>query len=226
MKDVDSRLAARLGYRFSDSGLLEHALTHRSAGPVNNERLEFLGDAILNLLIAEALYRASPQSGEGPLTRLRAALVRRETLAEVARQLGLGGLLRLGAGELKTGGRDRDSILADALEAVFGAIYLEAGLDTCRELALELFGGRIEEAARGDARKDPKTMLQEALQSRGLPLPRYRVLEVSGDAHDQCFRVECAVEALGKVWRGEGSSRRRAEQEAAVRAIAGLDRPS
>lgn len=214
-----ARLEARLEHRFEDPALLERAVTHRSRGAANNERLEFLGDSILNFLVAERLFADHPRATEGSLTRRRAALVRKETLADVARDLDLGDALQLGSGELKSGGRDRDSILADALEAVVGAVYLDAGIETCRGLVARLLEARIEERARESAGKDPKTRLQEALQSRGLPLPVYEVTGVEGEPHAQRFTVCCAVRGLGFDTRGHGTSRRRAEQDAAGKAI-------
>jgi ribonuclease-3 len=219
MSSPEDRLRARLGYGFREPELLRRALSHRSAGSPNNERLEFLGDAVLNLVIAEVLYRASPQAHEGSLTRRRATLVKRETLAAVAREIGLGAALCLGAGELKSGGRDRDSILADALEAVIGAMYLDAGLPTCAVWLQGLMAGRLREACMAEVEKDPKTQLQEWLQGRGNSLPRYHVTAIEGEAHDQTFRVECEVPGLPDRVVGRGTSRRGAEQDAATRAL-------
>jgi ribonuclease III len=213
------RLVEKLGYQFREPALLEHALTHRSAGSLNNERLEFLGDSILSLVVASELYRRFPQATEGELSRLRASLVKRETLALIAREVDLGPYLRLGSGEMKSGGHRRESILADALEAVFGAVYLDGGFDTCRDLVLNLYDELLEELPAATSLTDPKTRLQEYLQSRRLPLPSYHVIEVTGEAHAQSFRVECTLEALGKRTQGVGSSRRRAEQDAASRAL-------
>lgn len=223
MSDADLQLARRLGHQFQDPSLLEQALTHRSAGAGHNERLEFLGDSIINFLIAETLYRAKPDAREGQLTRLRALLVRRDTLAAVARELELGAALKLGGGELKSGGRDRDSILADALEAVIGAVYLDSDMDTCRALAARLFSARIEQALKRRAGKDPKTRLQERLQAQGLPLPSYEVVDVKGAAHVQEFRVSCTVAGLDEPTCGTGGSRRKAEQAAARLALEQLD---
>lgn len=223
MSDVDGRLQERLGYAFSDPELLERALTHRSVGARNNERLEFLGDAILNFVVAELLYQAEPQAHEGRLTRLRAHLVRRETLAAIARELDLGTALRLGPGELKSGGRGRDSILADAFEAVVGAIYLDSGLAACRQVLEILIDDRLARAAREVGLKDPKTRLQETLQGQGRALPQYTVVKLEGAAHDQSFTVECEVEGIAHPVTGSGSSRRRAEQDAASRALEALD---
>lgn len=213
---AEDALLQRLGYRFRNPALLDSALTHRSAGGANNERLEFLGDAILGLVIAEDLFRRYPEASEGELSRLRATQVRKLTLAELARDLDLGEFLRLGPGELKSGGYRRDSILADALEAIFGAVYLDSDFSTCAELIKDLYRERL--GALPDeplALKDPKTSLQEHLQSRHLDLPTYTVIAIRGDAHDQVFEVECRIAAPDLSARGNGSSRRRAEQQAA-----------
>lgn len=210
---------ARLRYAFRDAGLLETALTHRSAGRRNYERLEFVGDAVLSFVVAEMLYREFPEADEGELSRRRAALVSGGTLAEVATGLGLGAQLRLGGGELKSGGYRRSSILADALEALFGAVYLDGGIAAARSLIEGLFAGRVDALPALADLKDPKTRLQEQLQARGLPLPAYAVDEVSGEPHEQNFVATCGVPALGLHTRGEGSSRRRAEQEAAARLL-------
>ncbi|MBI5461820.1 MAG: ribonuclease III [Gammaproteobacteria bacterium] len=209
-------LLRTLGYAFRDPALLDSALTHRSAGGVNNERLEYLGDAVLGLVIAEDLYRRYPQASEGELSRLRASLVRKQTLAELARDLQLGEYLRLGSGELKSGGYRRDSILADALEAIFGAVYLDGGFAASAGLIQTLYAERLQNLPTEPlAIKDPKTQLQEYLQSRHLHLPEYAVVSVRGDAHDQIFEVECHIVALTQTTRAQGSSRRRAEQQAA-----------
>lgn len=215
-------LGEQLGYAALDASLFEAALTHRSAGSRNNERLEFLGDAVLNLLVAEQLYQRFPTAAEGDLSRLRARIVSAEPLAEVAVALRMGDELRLGSGELKTGGFRRQSILADALEAVIGAAYLDRGLESARALVQRLFGSRLDELPGLAELKDPKTRLQEMLQARGLPLPSYVVEGVDGEAHAQQFRVRCEVPALGLDSPGEGSSRRRAEQEAAQRVLDAL----
>ena len=209
-------LVSRLEHRFRNPGLLEAALTHRSAGSRNNERLEFLGDAVLGFVIAEWLYQEFTGVSEGQLSRLRASLVKGDTLAGIARQLELGDYLRLGTGELKSGGFRRDSILADAMEAVLGAVYLDAGFDTCRAMIRKLFAEKFGDLSLVGEHKDPKTRLQEYLQSQKLTLPVYEVIEVSGKAHHQRFVVECKIDAAGEHGaRGEGSSRRRAEQTAA-----------
>lgn len=212
---MPGNLINRLEYRFQDSDLLEAALTHRSAGSRNNERLEFLGDAVLGFVIAEWLYQEFTGVSEGQLSRLRASLVKGETLAGIARQLELGNYLRLGAGELKSGGFRRDSILADAMEAVLGAVYLDDGFEACRALIHKLFADRLADLSLVDEHRDPKTRLQEYLQSQKITLPVYEVVDVSGKAHHQRFVVECRVESAEHGTRGEGSSRRRAEQSAA-----------
>jgi ribonuclease III len=223
MNDADGRLQGRLGYAFDDPGLLRQALTHRSRGTHNNERLEFLGDAILDFVIAELLYRTQPDAHEGRLTRLRAHLVRRETLAAIARDLDLGESLHLGPGELKSGGRGRDSILADAFEAVIGAMYLDAGLPSCRDVLEALYRDRLARAAREMGLKDPKTRLQELLQGQGRALPQYTVVNLEGAPHDQSFTVECQVDGTASPMLGFGSSRRKAEQDAASKALEKLD---
>lgn len=209
----------RLGYAFRDLGLLDAALTHRSAGKHNYERLEFLGDSVLSFATAVLLYRAYPDADEGDLSRYRATLVSGSSLAAVAADLGLGDQLRLGSGELKTGGFRRGSILADALEALFGAVYLDGGIAAAHEVIERLFAERLAQLPRAQELKDPKTRLQEHLQARGLPLPAYALEAVSGEAHDQWFVASCEVTALEARARGEGSSRRRAEQEAAQRVL-------
>ena len=203
-----------LGHEFNDPALLEQALTHCSAGSLNNERLEFLGDAALGCVIARELYQRYPQAREGELSRLRATLVRRESLAAVAQTLDVGQYLRLGTGERKSGGHHRDSILSDAVEALFGAIYLDGGFAACKKCILSLFSNVLENLSGVAALKDAKTRLQEHLQSRQLDLPEYRVIEVTGKAHSQHFKVECVV-ADSEPTQGQGKSRRHAEQDAA-----------
>lgn len=215
-----SRLLRKLEVDFSDSALFRQALTHRSADSRNNERLEFLGDAVLGLTVSEALYRRFPQADEGELSRYRARLVRRETLAEVGRELDLGEYLYLGSGELKSGGFRRDSILADALESIIGAVYLDVGFEKAAALVLRVLGERIDELEDVDELKDAKTRLQEYLQARQRELPEYEVSDVRGQPHDQIFSVICRIPGFEHVVAGEGSSRRRAEQQAAQRALA------
>jgi ribonuclease-3 len=206
---------AQLGYSPRDVALFLRALTHRSAGSAHNERLEFLGDAVINLVAAEFLYQQFPDADEGVLSRLRASVVSGESLARVAARAELGDVLILGAGELKTGGFRRESILADALEAVCGALYLEAGLDIARSAVRRLLGESLAECAAHAELRDAKTRLQEWLQSRGLPLPRYTVESVVGESHAQQFGVNCEIDSPAARAHGEGSSRRRAEQAAA-----------
>jgi ribonuclease III len=216
---------ARLGYEFRDPALLEAALTHRSAGRRNYERLEFVGDAVLNFAVAALLFRACPDADEGGLSRYRAALVSGSSLAEVATELHLGEQLRLGGGEMKSGGHRRSSILADALEALFGAVYVDGGIGAAIAVVESLFAGRVGALPQAQELKDPKTRLQEQLQARGLPLPAYAVEAVSGEPHEQWFVARCEVEALELQALGEGSSRRRAEQEAARQLLETLSRP-
>lgn len=213
-----ARLQRALGHEFADPALLDRALTHRSAGSRNNERLEFLGDSIVNHVIAEALYRRFPAAKEGELSRMRAALVRGDTLADLALALDLGAHLTLGPGERSSGGHRRASILADALEAVIGAIFLDAGMAVCRACVLGWFGDRLESLAVA-AGKDAKTRLQEYLQGRGHPLPVYELVAVRGEDHDQQFSVACRLEQPVLVSEGTGRSRRKAEQAAAKVAL-------
>ena len=214
-----SRLQQTLGYEFSNGDLLTLALAHRSVGSNNNERLEFLGDSIVNHVIAEALYQQFPGAREGELSRMRASLVKGDTLAELARELGLGQYLRLGPGEKKSGGHRRSSILADALEAVAGAILMDSDVDTCRACLLQWFASRLARLNDATAVKDAKTRLQEYLQGRRRPLPVYELLEVSGDDHRQLFRVACKVQKPVLMVQGTGNSRRKAEQAAAETAL-------
>lgn len=219
-----SSVPAIKGYdhRFADPSLLAIALTHRSAGAPHNERLEFLGDAVLGLLVAEALYVRFPKRREGELTRLRAALVCEPSLAELARGLDLGEHLRLGPGELKSGGWRRDSILADAFEGVLGATFVDGGLDAARAALTPLLAARIEALGDGRVGKDPKTALQESLQGRGLGLPEYRLIDSEGAGDQARFQVLCVIEALAIETCGEGASRRAAETEAAAAALGEL----
>jgi ribonuclease-3 len=215
-------LAARLGYAPRDRALFVIALTHRSAEGPNNERLEFLGDSVLNLLLSERLYREFPMASEGDLSRLRARLVSEEPLAEIASAMQLGELLLLGSGELKTGGFRRQSILADAFEALCGALYLDGGLDAVRTIIGPLFEARIAALPEPSTLKDPKTRLQEHLQANGRALPLYTVKRTSGEPHAQTFLVTCAVPFADLQTEGEGPSRRRAEQVAAQAALSAL----
>lgn len=220
---VSRWLAARFGYEPLRDDLFVTALTHRSASSRNNERLEFLGDAVLNLLVAEHLYEIFPDADEGDLSRLRARIVSAEPLALLAQQLALGDVLQLGGGELKTGGFRRQSILADGLEAVIGAVFLDRGLAAARDKVLPLISPLIAKLPDPTALKDPKTRLQEWLQAHGEPLPLYKVLSVAGEAHSQSFVVECELATRAKRSTGEGTSRRRAEQQAATRLLEDLE---
>lgn len=212
----------KLGYRFSDEALFRLALTHRSAGRPNNERLEFLGDALVNLVVAEMLFDARPRANEGELSRLRAQLVSEPALAERARELQLGDELKLGSGELKSGGFRRDSILADAFEALVAAIYRDGGYDACRQWLRTRFERPLDDA--GAPKKDPKTRLQEWLQARGLPLPHYELLAEYGEEHARRFDVACVIaEPHTERFAGHGGSRRAAEQQAAEAALESLD---
>jgi ribonuclease III len=207
------------GHTFEDHRLCRQAITHRSAGGEHNERLEFLGDSVLNCSVARLLYDAHPEADEGALSRLRATLVSGETLGRVAGDLGLGEHLRLGPGELKSGGFRRISILADALEAMVGAIFLDSGFDAASAAVERIIGQRLAELPEAESLKDAKTRLQEILQARGLALPIYTLTAATGDAHAQSFAVTCEVAAFGLTAAGEGVSRRRAEQMAAAKAL-------
>jgi len=221
-------LQSRLGHRFADAGLLQRALTHRSFGADHNERLEFLGDAVLNMAVSGLLYERFSGSDEGDLTRVRAHLVREDSLHRAALTLGLPEVLRLSDGEARGGGAQRPSILADAVEALIGAIYLDGGFEPATRLVRQLFGELIAGTEADSWSKDAKTELQEWLQARKLPVPSYRIVATRGQAHAQTFDVECAVPTLGLADQGEGRSRRTAEQEAARRMLARLkasDRP-
>ncbi|MEO5341989.1 MAG: ribonuclease III [Gammaproteobacteria bacterium SHHR-1] len=209
------QLSRKLGHGFADPRLLQLALTHRSAGGEHNERLEFLGDAILGFAIAEALYRRFPRADEGQLSRLRASLVRRETLAEIAQELQLSDCLHMGAGELNSGGQHRTSTLADATEALLGAVYLDGGMAAAQGLIERLFQRRLDGLNPKRLGKDPKTRLQEWLQARAEELPSYEVTQVIGEQHNQQFHVSCQLPDGGRHSQGRGSSRRRAEQAAA-----------
>ena len=209
-----TRLQQRIGYVFEDAELLERALSHRSLGAGNNERLEFLGDALLGFEVADHLFRHEPDADEGQLSRMRAHLVKRETLAAIARELQLGDILRLGPGELRSGGQTRDSILADSVEAIIAAVYLDGGIDEARQLVRRLLGDRLSRPTAETQRKDAKTSLQEYLQAIGKPLPSYEVISITGEPHDQTFRILCKT-ALAPDTVGEAGSRRKAEQVAA-----------
>lgn len=208
-------LCRALGYEFSQAQLLERALTHRSYSQAHNERLEFLGDSVLNCVVARHLYESYPDLPEGSLSRLRSNLVNQQTLFSLAQQLGLGELLMLGEGERKSAGARRPSILADALEAVFGAVFLDGGFAAAQQVLLKLYVPLIAQAGVQTLGKDAKTLLQEYLQGKRLPLPQYGVTAVQGEAHAQVFRVECRIASLNLTTHGEGGSRRAAEQAAA-----------
>ncbi len=210
-------LMRKIGYQFQQPALLEQALTHRSCKGQHNERLEFLGDALLGLVIAEALFARFPETREGDLTRMRSSLVKGVTLASIAQELGLSEFLRLGPGELKSGGFRRESILADALEAIIGAIYLDSGMTACKAQIMLWFEQRLHEITPGQ-QKDSKTLLQEHLQGLRKPLPTYDVIATVGEAHQQTFTVRCTVPGMAPIT-ATGSSRRKAEQDAAQYAL-------
>ncbi|ACA85535.1 MULTISPECIES: ribonuclease III [Shewanella] len=212
------RLCRTLGYDFSELALLDHALTHRSAASKHNERLEFLGDSILSIIISDALYHQFPKATEGDLSRMRATLVCGKMLAEIGFEFKLGDYLKLGPGELKSGGFRRESIIADAVEAIIGAVYLDSDLEVTRSLVLGWYKTRLE-TIQPINQKDPKTLLQELLQGYKKPLPVYKVTDIRGEAHAQTFTIECYVEELRKPVVGVASSRRKAEQLAAAQAL-------
>ena len=216
-------VARKLGHTFVDQALFRTALTHRSFGLPNNERLEFLGDGILDFVIADTLYRRFPALPEGDLSRLRANLVRQETLHRLALTLEIGEFLRLGEGELKSGGTQRPSILADALEALFGAVYLDAGFKAAQAVIVNLYAPLIDELKPGQFQKDAKTRLQEWLQGKKKALPRYQLIEATGAAHEQRFEVACEIDSPRLRTVGHGSSRRIAEQVAAEQALKELN---
>jgi len=213
-------LPERLGHEFREPGLLREALTHRSFGVPHNERLEFVGDAVLNCAVALALFERFPSTQEGDLSRARASLVNRDTLAQLARQIGLGAHIRLGDGELKSGGADRPSIIADTLEAVLGAVFVDGGFPAARAAIDRIYADLLRAADPTTLGKDPKTRLQEWLQARRYPVPEYAVVATTGDAHAQQFEVDCRIPALSVTTHGSGSSRRAAEQNAAAAAFA------
>jgi ribonuclease-3 len=222
LSKAETWLKNSLNYEFNDARLLELSLTHRSAPGDNNERLEFLGDAVLDFVISEVVFRTHPLAPEGDLSRLRASLVNDAMLAEIAADLGLGEHLTLGSGERKTGGHRRDSILADALEAIFGAVYLDAGFDAARKVIERTFGERLQHFPAVDELRDPKTRLQEWLQARQMGLPVYELVNVTGKAHQQTFEVSCNVAKIKAVTSGTGTTRRNAEQQSAEGMLAKL----
>lgn len=221
MNKAATWLKKSLSYEFDDDTLLERALTHRSAAGDNNERLEFLGDSVLQLVISELVFNERPDAHEGSMSRVRASLVRDRTLGKVAEDLGVGEYLILGSGEKKSGGHRRTSILADTMEAIFGAVYLDAGLDAARAVIMAAYGERLQELPA--AKRDPKSRLQELLQGQGIAVPEYSVVKTTGKAHRQTFEVACAVSERRIVTRGSGSTRRGAEQEAALAMLDELD---
>ena len=210
------RLLERLGLEFDDPALLDEALSHRSAGGRHYERLEFLGDSLLSFVVSAELFRLRPGADEGALSRLRASLVRESALAAVAREHELGRHLVLGTGERRSGGFARDSILADVVESLIGAVHVDRGFEAARALVLRLFAARLADLPEAESLKDPKTRLQEILQSRGLERPVYAVVEESGRAHERRFTVRCTLDAIGATVRATASSRRKAEQAAAA----------
>ncbi|CDT21764.1 ribonuclease III [Vibrio coralliirubri] len=219
MNSPIDKLERKIGYQFNDADLIHLALTHRSAAGKHNERLEFLGDSILSFVIADDLYHRFPKVNEGDMSRMRATLVRGHTLAELGREFELGDYLKLGPGELKSGGFRRDSILADAVEAIIGAVYLDSDTETVRGIILSWYQSRLDAIQPGVSQKDPKTRLQEFLQGRRNPLPVYTVTNIKGEAHNQEFTVECEVAGVDKPVIGKGTSRRKAEQAAAETAL-------
>lgn len=208
-------LQQAIGHEFDDAGLLEQALRHRSLGRAHNERLEFLGDGLLNFVIAEQVYARRPHAPEGDLSRIRAALVRGSTLADIGKSLGLGNRIHLGQGERAAGGHRRDSIIADALEALFGAVFLDAGFEAARAVVVGLYASRLEALPDAETLKDAKTRLQEALQAVGRPLPEYAITDVSGAQHAQRMSAVCRLTDVAREYVGVGTSRRKAEQAAA-----------
>lgn len=220
------RLQHVLGYTYKNTDLLQQALTHRSAHYKHNERLEFLGDSVLGFIISDALYKQFPEVPEGDLSRMRATLVKGLTLAEIAREFELSENLILGPGELKSGGFRRDSILADTVEALIGAMYLDSDMETTRERVLAWYAKRLEAIKPGVGQKDAKTQLQEWLQGRKLELPQYQVIEVKGEAHNQEFTIHCVITGLEAPVMGKGTSRRKAEQKAAEQALQQLEQLS
>ncbi len=208
-----------LAYQFSNPDLAQLALTHRSANAAHNERLEFLGDSLLGFIVAEALFTLNPQASEGELSRMRSALVNKNALAAAARSLGIGEHLQLGTGEANSGGSDRDSILADTVEALIAAIYLDGGIDACTTFVKKISESKLAIDAAATEKKDAKTRLQEFLQSQGKSLPIYEVMKISGAAHEQMFHVSCRLESLGAESEGSGTSKREAEQQAATKIL-------
>ena len=218
MTDPLDKLQQVLGYRFNDINLLQQALTHRSIGAVNNERLEFLGDSVLNFCVSRRLYSELPQASEGDLSRIRASLVNKDALARIARKLDLSACIRLGRGEKQSGGQRRSSIQADAVEAILGSVLLDGGYDAAGDLIARLYQDHYKDLPDPEALKDPKTRLQEHLQARGMGLPQYQVIRESGKDHAKNFEVECSAGEFSTVI-AEGTSRRKAEQAAASKML-------
>jgi len=216
-------LCNRLGYQFTDEALLVEALSHRSSGSINYERLEYLGDSFLNFTIATEVFHQRPNDDEGALSRLRASLVRESTLADIARELKLGDFINLGVGELRSGGFKRDSILSDVVESIIGAVFLDSGYEAARELVLRLYGDRVSQLPPSAELKDPKTRLQELLQADGLDRPEYSVVETSGKSHDMRFTVLCELKNPKASVRSTATSRRKAEQAAAAMMLVKID---
>jgi len=223
MKNHIDKLQKVLNYDFSDIGLLKLALTHRSANKINNERLEFLGDSLLGYIIAEALYNKFPTAAEGELSLIRATFVNNESLADIARQIGLGEFVQLGRGEYKSGGNDRDSILADATEALAAAIYLDSGLNECNRVVTSWIETRLDGCIVERQSKDAKTQLQELMQASGSELPEYSIVRIEGEVHEQIFYVECKVVGVNEPQLSRGTSKRSAEQGAAQKMLLELE---
>ena len=215
-------LAESLGHKFNDASLLDQALTHRSSPGPNNERLEFLGDAVLDFVVSDVIYQAFADASEGDLSKLRASLVNKASLASLAAEIGVSEYLILGGGERKSGGHRRNSILADTLEAIFGAVYLDAGYAAVVVVIHRVYGERLVDFPSIDELRDPKTRLQEWLQARGRGLPDYELLTVSGKSHNQCFEVRCSIADSDQESSGTGTSRRKAEQDAARKILLSL----
>lgn len=223
MEQATAWLKDSLDYEFRDVELLRQALTHRSAPGPNNERLEYLGDAVLDVAVSEVIFRLRPLASEGVLSRIRSSLVKDMTLAALATEIGLGQHLLLGSGEKRSGGHRRSSILADALEAIFGAVYLDAGFEEARRVIHRVYGDRLLHLPDSAAHRDPKSRLQELLQSKQIQLPAYKVEAVTGQAHRQSFEVSCRIDTLDTVTIGRGRTRRQAEQEAATKMLVLVD---
>ncbi len=220
MKKSPESLIKKLGLKFAQPELFVMALTHRSMGAKNNERLEYLGDSILGFVVAETLYEQFPNASEGELSRLRASLVNQSSLASLARELKLGEYLILGSGELKSGGYRRDSILSDAMEAIMGALLKDQGVEACKNWILQLFAEKLSQLDLNKSQKDPKTQLQELMQARKVKLPAYDLLSMSGAAHAQTFKVKCVIDLEGEqISTGTGESRKKAEQDAAAKML-------